>query len=164
MDKKQVKIDDSLDEIKRLAEESDRNSGLDLGLEDDPETELIQLNLINDSQNPVEAYRLYYAIEGILRTQLPPRSKSEFTRLVREEKIIFLTGGKKMDQAGRRGADSRQAYIATHLEVALNRLLKWIQEGGTKFGLFLIFRELNIEYGYFKKEQLADVDQKKQAG
>ena len=78
---------------------------------------------------------------------------------MREEKIIFLTGGKKKDQRGVRGADSRQAYISTHLKPALNALLEWIQEGGNSFDLFLRFRRLNIQYGYFREDELSEYNQ-----
>jgi len=163
MSKKEVKVkeDSSLEEIRKLAEESDRNSGLSLGLEMEFEKELVQLNLIDDNQNPQESYRLYYAIEGILRTHLPPTSVSEFAKYVREEKNIFLTGGKKKDFSGRRGADSRQAYISTHLEIALNELLRWMQESGNKFDLFLLFRTLNIKYGYFMEDEIGKANQNK---
>lgn len=161
MEKKKLERDTTLEEIKKLADESDKNSGFQLGLESDFEEELIQLDLINDKQNPSESFRLFYAIEGILRTHLPPKSESEFSTFVREEKNIFLTGGMKKDASGRRGADPRQAYITTHLEVALNELLRWMQEGGNKFDLFLIFRDLNIKYGYYKENEIGKVDQSK---
>jgi hypothetical protein len=65
----------------------------------------------------------------------------------------------KKDASGRRGAVSRQAYISTHLEIAFNALLKWLQEGGNTFDLFMIFRKLNIERGYFTEDQLSDFNQ-----
>lgn len=161
MDKKTKKEDLSLEDIKKLALEADNNKSFQLGFENDLDDELIQVNIIDDVQNPDKAYKVYYAIEGILRTHLPKGDKFKDVRaFVREEKIIFLTGGKKKDETGKRGADSRQAYIATHLEVALNTLLKWVQEGGNTFDLFMMFRKLNIERGYFKEDQLSDFNQK----
>lgn len=161
-EQKKEKIEDfDLEEIKRLSEEADKNKNYQLGFEEEFETEPIFIDVIDDIQNPDKAYKVYYAIEGILRTHLPTEDKyKELRRFVREEKIIFLTGGKKKNDFGKRGADSRQAYISTHLEVALKTLLEWIQESGNTFDLFLKFRQLNIDYGYFKEEQLSEYNQK----
>lgn len=158
--KKEKILDFDLDEIKRLSEEADKNKNFQLGFEQEFESEPIFIDITEDIQNPDKAYKVYYAIEGILKTHLPSEDKyKELRRFVREEKIIFLTGGKKKDETGKRGADSRQAYISTHLEVALKILLEWIQESGNTFDLFLKFRKLNIDYGYFKEEQLSDYNQ-----
>jgi len=153
-------LDKELEEIKKLAQEADNNKGFELGFEDDFEEDVSQIDFIDDKQNPQESYRLYYAIEGILKTHLPKGPKyKQLRNFVREEKIIFLTGGKKKDERGIRGADSRQAYISTHLKVVLNSLLEWIKEGGNSFDLFLRFRQLNIQYGYFREDELSDYNQ-----
>ncbi|MFH6956821.1 hypothetical protein ACHRV1_05390 [Flavobacterium aquidurense] len=160
-EKKVKKVDFDLEEIKKLSEEADRNKGLQLGFEQEFENEIMSFDVIDDIQNPEKAYKVYYAIEGILRTHLPSDEKyKELRRFIREEKIIFLTGGKKKNEAGIRGADSRQAYISTHLEVVLKNLLEWIQEGTSTFELFLKLRKLNIDYGYFKEEEISEYDQK----
>lgn len=160
-EKKVKKIDFDLEEIKKLSEEADLNKGLQLGFEQEFENEIMSFDVIDDIQNPEKAYKVYYAIEGILRTHLPSNEKyKELRRFIREEKIIFLTGGKKKNEAGIRGADSRQAYISTHLEVVLKNLLEWIQEGTSTFELFLKLRRLNIDYGYFKEEEISEYDQK----
>lgn len=154
------KVDFDLEEIKKLSEEADKNKNFELGFEDEFENEPIFIDLVNDVQNPDKSYKVYYAIEGVLKTHLPSDDTyKELRRFIREEKIIFLTGGKKKNKAGIRGADSRQAYISTHLEVALKSLLEWIQEGGNTFDLFLRFRNLNIEYGYFSEEELSEYNQ-----
>ena len=164
-EKKTKKIDFDLNEIKKLAEEADKNKSFQLGFESEFENEPIIIDLIDDVQNPQKSYKVYYAIEGILRTHLPSEEiYKELRRFIREEKIIFLTGGKKKNKAGIRGADSRQAFISTHLEVALNSLLEWIQEGGNTFDLFLRFRKLNIDYGYFTEDELSDYNQKSVSG
>jgi len=154
------KVDFNLEEIKKLSEEADKNKSFELGFEDEFESEPIFIDLVNDIQNPDKSYKVYYAIEGILKTHLPSDDiYKELRRFIREEKIIFLTGGKKKNKVGIRGADSRQAYISTHLEVALKSLLEWIQEGGNTFDLFLKFRKLNIEYGYFIEDELSEYNQ-----
>jgi len=162
--KKTKKVEFDFDEIKKLAEEADNNKGLLLGFEKEFDYEPIFIDSIDDIQNPDKAYKVYYAIEGILRTHLPSDDKyAELRKFVREEKIIFLTGGKKKNKAGIRGADSRQSYISTHLEVALQTLLEWIQEGTSTFELFLKFRNLNIKYGYFSEDEISEYDQKNQS-
>ena len=159
-DKNLKKEEINLEEIKKLAEEADKNKDFQLGFETEFEDDLLQIDIIDDIQNPEKSYKVYYAIEGILKTHLPKGDKyDEVRKFVREEKIIFLTGGKKKDENGKRGADSRQAYISTHLEVALNALLKWVQEGGNTFDLFMTFRQLNIDRGYFRKDELSEFNQ-----
>lgn len=159
-DKNLKKNDIDLEEIRKLSEEADKNKNFQLGFETEFNDDILQIDIVDDIQNPEKSYKVYYAIEGILKTHLPKGDKyKDVNRFVREEKIIFLTGGKKKDHNGRRGADSRQAYISTHLEVALNALLKWVQEGGNTFDLFMTFRQLNIDRGYFKKDQLSDFNQ-----
>ena len=160
MKQKKKDLDKELEEIKKLSQEADSNKGFELGFEEDFKQYISKIDFIDDKQNPQESYRLYYAIEGILSSHLPKGPKYEkLIRFVREEKIIFLTGGKKKDQRGVRGADSRQAYISTHLKPALNALLEWIQEGGNSFDLFLRFRRLNIQYGYFREDELSEYNQ-----
>lgn len=151
---------ESFDEIKKLAEEADNFKNLELGFEDEfNEVSLNKIEFTDDVQNPKESYRLYYAIEGILRNHLPKGEEfNDLRKVVREEKSIFLTG-KRKDITGRRNADSRQAFISSHLKVALNELFDWIREGGNSFDLFLKFRKLNVEYGYFKEEEASDFDQ-----
>ncbi len=162
MAKKKTTREDNLniEDIKRLAAEADKNKNFQLGFEDEFDDDILQIDIIDDIQNPEKSYKVYYAIEGILRTHLPKGDTYQDVRkFVREEKIIFLTGGKKKDINGVRGADSRQAFISTHLEVALNSLLRWVQEGGNTFDLFMAFRKLNIERGYFTEGELSEYDQ-----
>lgn len=49
-------------------------------------------------------------------------------------------------------------------KVALNTLFEWLSEGGNSFDLFLKFRQLNIESGYFKAEELSEFNQKLKKG
>lgn len=160
MGNKKKSEDKNLEEIKKLAELADENKGFELGFEDEFQDDVKKIDFVDDKQNPAESHRLYYAIEGALRMHLPKGDTfKELRRVVREEKIIFLTGGKRKDETGRRGADSRQAYISTHLSVALNSVLEWIQEGGNSFELFLKFRKLNVDYGYFNEDESEDYNQ-----
>jgi hypothetical protein len=163
MKKKKIE-DDTLKRIESLAKRADENKGFELGLETEfSKEEVLKLDFVDNKQNPDESYKLYYAIEGILKSNLPTGPENEKIRtFVREEKIIFLTGGKKKDKNGLRGADSRQAYISSHLEVALNTLIEWLQEGTGTYDLFLKFRNLNIQYGYFEKDELDKFNQSKE--
>ncbi|AFU68577.1 hypothetical protein P700755_001723 [Psychroflexus torquis ATCC 700755] len=154
----------NFEEIKRLAEEADNNKSFDLGFEEDLDENIYDIDFTDDQQNPKESHRLFYAIQGILKNHLPKGdSYDELRKVVREEKTIFLTG-KKIDNSGRRNADSRQAYISTHLKIALNTLFEWISEGGNSFDLFMKFRALNIERGYFEEDELSDYNQKLKKG
>ena len=160
MEQRKKDLEKDLEEIKKLAQEADDNKGFELGFEEDFEDDITQIDFIDDKQNPQESYRIYSAIDGVLKSHLPKGDRyKELRRFVREEKIIFLTGGKKKDQRGIRGADSRQAYISTHLKVALNSLMDWINEGGNSFDLFLRFRQLNIQYGYFGEDEVSEYNQ-----
>jgi hypothetical protein len=160
MKKDNKRTSEDFSDIKKLAEEADNNKGFELGFEDDFVEDISQLDFIDDKQNPKESYRLYYTIESILRDHLPKGDKyEELRKTVREEKIIFLTG-KRKNENGIRGADSRQAYISSHLKVALNAIFEWLSEGGNSFDLFLKFRKLNIEKGYFKEDELSEFNQK----
>jgi hypothetical protein len=163
MKKKKIE-DDTLKKIESLAKRADENKGFELGLETEfSKEEVLKLDFVDNKQNPDESYKLYYAIEGVLKSNLPTGPENEKIRtFVREEKIIFLTGGKKKDKNGLRGADSRQAYISSHLEVALNTLIEWLQEGTGTYELFLKFRNLNIQYGYFEKDELDKFSQSKE--
>ena len=83
---------ESFDEIKKLAEEADNFKNLELGFEDEfNEVSLDKIEFTDDVQNPKESYRLYYAIEGILRNHLPKGEEfNDLRKVVREEKSIFL--------------------------------------------------------------------------
>ena len=43
-------------------------------------------------------------------------------------------------------------------------MFEWISEGGNSFDLFMKFRNLNVEYGYFKEEELSNFNQKLRKG
>lgn len=154
--------DNSLNRIKELAKKADENKAFELGLEEPLDFKSIKIDFGNDIQNPDKSYKIFYAIQGILKSHLPQgENNKEIRDLVREEKTIFLTGGKKKDAKGIRGADSRQAYISTHLEVALNTLFDWLNSDRNFLDLFLKFRDLNIKYGYFEQDDRGNADQSK---
>lgn len=161
MDNKTDKYNElSLLKIRVLAKKADENKAFELGFEKPEEFKNIEIDYGNDVQNPDKSYKIFYAIQGILKTHLPEGdSNKEIRDIIREEKSIFLTGGKKKNAQGIRGADSRQAYISTHLEVALNVLFEWLNSDRNTLDLFLKFRDLNIEYGYFSSEERGTMDQ-----
>ncbi|TMU50692.1 hypothetical protein [Flagellimonas algicola] len=64
-------LDKDLEEIKKLSQEADSNKGF----EEDFEQDISKIDFIDHKQNPQEPYRLYHAIEGILRSHLPAGAK-----------------------------------------------------------------------------------------
>ncbi|MEQ9308121.1 MAG: hypothetical protein RLN90_01620 [Balneolaceae bacterium] len=109
----------------------------------------IENYVLKDIDNPEKKYDVYYkGVEKLLKEELPKGASFKEARdLIREEKIILLTGGKKKDSSGRRGADSRMSYVHD-LDVALGIISNWIMERGTLFDLYTRFREENIKRGY----------------
>lgn len=99
--------------------------------------------------NPEKKYELLYkGVMKLLRAYLPKGKANKTARsYVYEEKNTFLTRGKRINQYGIRGADSRQAYVSD-IEELLDIITKWIVSRGTTVELFNALRELNISKGY----------------
>jgi len=137
-----------IEEIKRLSQKADETKGFELGFAKEfNEEDGFELVVLKDAQNPNRAHRLYYTIESILRTNLPQGEKNAAIRkIVREEKTTFLNRGKRIDSTGRRGSDSRQAYLDSHLEKALGIVVRWVKEGANTFDLYMSFKELNDKF------------------
>ena len=102
-----------------------------------------------DVQNPETAYELYYkALFTILKSSLKELPKPQ-RDMIYDQKNIFLTRGKVKNEKGIRGGDSRQAYLSD-LEMALDVVITWVNEGANPVNLYNIFRDKNIELGYLK--------------
>jgi len=115
------------------------------------ENELKQFILGNIPDDPEEKYNVYYkGVEKLLRKFLPKgKEHSDARKIIREEKKIFLTRGKKLNSKGIRGADSRMAYIPD-MEEIMNMITKWAFENGNTFDLYKLLRDKNLELGYHK--------------
>jgi hypothetical protein len=146
------------DEVKLLSKKaddlSDRQSNIfdsDLGDEDiDP---IIDFDLISDIANPPKSYRLSYRIRRLLIDNLPKgKENKKLRQYIYDEKNLFLKEGLEV------GADGRQAYIANFLEKAFKIVANWILSGATPYDIFIQFRDLNTERGYYGNKNLSSFD------
>ena len=113
--------------------------------------ELKEFALGHIPDDPEEKYNVYYkGIERLLKKFLPQGEKYKSAReIIREEKKIFLTRGKKLNEKGIRGADSRMAYIQD-MEDIMNLITKWAFESQNYFELYSLIKDKNEKLGYHK--------------
>ena len=153
-DKKQSSLDEEkLREIEELLSEANSKTGEQLVIDDlgqiQSQNELKEFILGDIPDDPSEKYKIYYqGIEKLLKKFLPkgPRYK-EARELIREEKKIFLTRGKKLNEKGIRGADSRMGYVQD-MEDIMNLIAKWAFESRNYYELYSLIRDKNKERGY----------------
>jgi hypothetical protein len=140
-------------EIREILHEANRKTTEQLIIDEIGEiksqNELKDFALGHIPDDPEEKYKIYYkGIEKLLKKFLPDGEKYKETReLIREEKSIFLTRGKKLDKDGIRGADSRMGYIQD-MEEIMNVITKWAFESRNYFELYSILKDKNTELGY----------------
>ncbi|MEN9612314.1 MAG: hypothetical protein RLZZ628_3128 [Bacteroidota bacterium] len=108
--------------------------------------ELKQILIPDFADDPDAKYdKFYYGIQKLLKRGLPKGEKYETLReLVREEINTFLTRGKRKVN-GKRGADSRQAYLSD-MNLALDALIHWTVQAQSTTELYETFRVLNQKY------------------
>jgi hypothetical protein len=99
--------------------------------------------------DPDKRYDVYYkGIERLLRKHLPKGKPYARARgYIREEKNVFLTRGKRIDQKGMRHQDSRMGYVDDG-EQMLRVIAAWVMENKGMVELYNTLRELNVEMGY----------------
>jgi hypothetical protein len=147
--RKSRKEDNDEKEMQALINASKATAGHQLGLGTELE-QLPNINIIGNNQSPEKAYELYYkAIYTILRMNLRDLPKAQ-RDMIYDQKNIFLTRGKIKDERGIRGGDSRQAYL-DDMQVALEIVLDWVNEGANPVNLYNTFRDKNIELKYLAK-------------
>lgn len=140
-------------EIEEILSEANSKTGEQLVLDElgsvKSENELKEFALGHIPDDPEEKYNVYYkGIEKLLKRFLPKGEKYKSAReVIREEKKIFLTRGKKLNQKGIRGADSRMAYIQD-MEEIMNLIIKWAFDSRNYFELYSLLRDKNEELGY----------------
>lgn len=135
-------------EMEELIKASQEMKTPQLGLGEEFER-IPKVDIISDVQNPETAYELYYkALFTILKSSLKELPKPQ-RDMIYDQKNIFLTRGKVKNEKGIRGGDSRQAYLSD-LEIALEVVITWVNEGANPVNLYNIFRDKNIEFGYLK--------------
>ncbi|MBO6495626.1 MAG: hypothetical protein JJ978_08675 [Roseivirga sp.] len=140
-------------EIEEILSEANSKTGEQLVLDElgsvKSENELKEFALGHIPDDPEEKYNVYYkGIEKLLKRFLPKGEKYKSAReVIREEKKIFLTRGKKLNEKGIRGADSRMAYIQD-MEEIMNLITKWAFDSRNYFELYSLLRDKNEELGY----------------
>lgn len=151
--------EDIRDEINRMSKEGDKKGAgkqsklfddEDLGEEDIGFDE----GLLNDIANPDLSYDLYYGIWKFMKDNLPKGKDNEpGRRYIYDELNLFLNRGKHINAKGKRGSDSRMAYISPHLQPAFATVVDWLRHGAIPFQLYEAFRRKNEELGYHNKRE-----------
>ena len=116
------------------------------GLKTENEIKSFALGSIDD---PEMKYDLYYkGIMKLLRKFLPKGKENRKARsYIYEEKNTLLTRGKRINDKGIRGGDSRMAYI-NDVEELLNIITQWVVSKGTMVELYNTISDLNKSRGY----------------
>jgi hypothetical protein len=113
--------------------------------ESDKET----IEIIKDTQNPQVSYKLFYAIQGLMKQFLPKGEQYKGLRdYAYELKNILLTQGRNKNERGIRGGDSRQAFISAELKVMYDLITDWVKNGAMAAYLIEKLQSLNEERGY----------------
>ncbi len=152
--KKGVVSDDMQQRIMEMArradEEASRSFQTSIVFEeplDDEDAATIQA--IRDTQNPDVSYKLFYAIQSLMKQFLPKGSEYKGLRdYTYDLKNILLTQGHNKDERGIRGADSRQAFISAELNVMYQIITDWVANGAMAAYLIDKLQDLLIERGY----------------
>ena len=145
-------------EIEEILGEADRRVGEQMVIDNTGEIknedEIKQFTLGDIPDDPEKKYDVYYkGIEKLLRTYLPKGDRyKDYRKLVREEKKIFLTRGKKLDERGIRGGDSRMGYIRD-MEEIMNAITNWAYKSMNYSELYFILRDKNKSLGYHEDEE-----------
>ncbi|MGB3184140.1 MAG: hypothetical protein WBB45_22290 [Cyclobacteriaceae bacterium] len=140
-------------EIEEILSEANKKTGEQLVLDElgglQTQNELKEFALGNIPDDPEKKYDVYYkGVERLLKKFLPQGDKyKDVRKIIREEKNIFLTRGKKLDKKGIRGADSRMAYLQD-MEDIMNLISKWAFDSRDLFELYSLLRAKNEESGY----------------
>ena len=146
---KKDKKTDAEKEMEDLIQASKTNNSHQLGLGEELER-IPNIDIIGNVQSPEKAYDLYYrALYTILKNNLKDLPKEQ-REIIYDQKNIFLTRGKIKNENGIRGGDSRQAYL-DDMQIALEIVLNWVNEGANPVNLYNAFRDKNIELDYIMK-------------
>jgi len=142
----------SINDLARLADaEASKSVALEFPFEKElSEQDKETIEIIKDTQNPQVSYKLFYAIQGLMKQFLPKGEQYKGLReYAYELKNILLTQGKSKDERGIRGGDSRQAFIAGELKVMYDLITDWVKNGAMAAYLIERLQSLNEERGYY---------------
>jgi hypothetical protein len=155
-EQKKLEKEKRLREIEEILSVANAKTGEQLVLDElgdlKSQNELKEFALGHIPDDPEQKYDVYYkGVEKLLKKFLPQGDKYKSAReVIREEKKIFLTRGRKLDKKGIRGADSRMGYIED-MEEVMNLITKWAFESRNYFELYSLLRDKNIQLGYHKE-------------
>jgi len=146
------------DKIDNILLDAEKTKGETLVLHPTGEIEVKNIldKILHDARaidDPNAKFDLYYKmIERLLKKNLPTgKENARFRGLVREEKCVYLTRGKRKDEKGLRHADSRQTYIED-AKTIYEILLKWVGRGGNMIDLHNTLVNENVAKGYGKRQ------------
>lgn len=149
--KKSTKVSEAESEKLLILSKADEVKGEQLvimqtGMKTENELKKFALGAV---ENPEKKFDYYYkGITRLLRKFLPKGTSNKKARaFIFEEKNTFLTRGKRINEKGIRGADSRMAYISD-IEEVLNIITSWVVAKGSMVELFNTLRDLNVSKGY----------------
>lgn len=109
--------------------------------------------ILSDTDDPDKKYALYYKeIEKMLKMVINPKLADDNTKkafkILREEKNILLTQGKRKNERGIRGRDARMGY-SRDMELAAGIIADAVLAGSSPLELYQTLRDKNIELGYY---------------
>jgi hypothetical protein len=141
-----------LDKLNRMSEEAEANAEgkqKSFDFSEYAEDEQFNQEFFSDTQNPEEAYDLYYAIRRILIRNLPVGEKNQKLRqMIYDEKNLFLRSGVHRPLDGTPvGADSRQGFLSM-MRDAYVKTQEWERRGGSPYDIFMSYYDLNKNMGY----------------
>lgn len=140
--------------IKELAKRADSEASKSIAIELPFDKELSEgdketIEILKDTQNPQVSYKLFYAIQALMKQFLPKGDQYKGLRdYIYELKNILLTQGKNKNEIGVRGADSRQAFISAELKTMYDLITDWVQNGAMAVYLIDKLQKFNEERGY----------------
>ncbi len=141
----------SISELARLAdEEASKSIAIEFPFDKElSEDDQQVIDAIKDTQNPDMSYKLFYAVQGLMKQFLPKGDQYKGLRdYAYELKNILLTQGKLKDKYGIRHGDARQGYISAELKTMYDLITDWVNNGAMAVYLIEKLQLLNEERGY----------------
>lgn len=149
--------EDIRNEIRALAKRADESSNhqMDLFTNQKLGDEDIDIGfgsqILMDTPNPEESYKLYYGIRRLLIDFLPKgETNKDLRQKIYDEKNLFLNRGKDKNINGIRGSDGRMTYIPKFLNDAYMAVEEWVRTGANPYDIWQKFRDLNENRGFHK--------------
>lgn len=125
-------------------------------LDEVDELKAFKLPRIDD---PEEKYKIYYhGINKLLRNYLPKgKSFQKARQVIYDEKNVLLTRGKRKNNNGFRGADSKMGFY-NEMEIVFDIVFDWAKSKGTMIELYKALWNKNEELGFGHQLELSKTD------